>query len=323
MNGLSRVLIITHNYLGDILMTMPLAYNIKKAYPNAVVAMCVGKRGRAVTSLASGIDLFIIRENYDRFWNIGRVKKEIRAFAPDMVIDLRNSYWTHRLAKVSGAARILTVGSPSRVRGLQTEYVQIENNMHLSDRALAAGVYMKLPSYTHAMSFQETACPDPHKSIVFLPGTTRPTKMWPGEYWEKLGKKLHAMTGQKILVLGAKDDAWLSDYFSDTRVFDERIGKTSLTELYCLLRHASFIITVDNGAMHIADYCDVPGVVLFGPTDWRYAGPKNRLLKVVEPDYTCKKRYCNEMKCNERTLCMTAISVDIVYETVSAMLLNE
>ncbi len=321
MKNLSRILIITHNYLGDILMTMPLAYNIRKAYPNAVIALCIGKRGRAITTLATGIDTFIIRENYDRFWNIGRVKREITQFKPDTVIDLRNSPWTHRMAYGSGASRIITVGARSRIKHMQAEYVEIpETASHLSDKALAAGVYIGLTEYTHAISLYETACPDPHQSIVFLPGTTRPAKLWSGEKWRALGEKIVAHTGKRILVVGAKDDAALSTYFSDNLLFDDRIGKTSLTELYCLLKHASFIVTVDNGALHIADYCDVPGLALFGPTDWRVAGPKNPLLQVVEPEYSCTNHYCNAMKCTAMHHCMNDISVEHVFALYQKMI---
>lgn len=324
MKDLSRVLIITHNFLGDVLMTMPLVYNIRKAYPNVALGLCIGKRGKAITSLATGIDAFIVREEYDRFWNIGRVKKEIKLFSPDMVIDLRNSFWTHYLAKKSGAQRVVIVGSKTKCHGMHAECVPIPDTVcHLSDKALAAGVYLELPSYTHAVSFQETVCPDPHNSIIFLPGTTRPTKMWPGEYWKKCGERLYAYTGKRIVVLGAKDDAHLAHYFTDAAVFDDRIGKTSLTELFCLLRHAHAILTVDNGAMHIADFCDVPGLVLFGPTDWRKAGPKNPLLQVLEPEYGCEIPHCNAMKCNNATNCMDNISVDRVFEKLKTILNSE
>ena len=312
----ARILIINHNYLGDQLMTSPLIYNLRKKYPEAVIAACIGNRGKAIVSLTGGIDHWIYRKNYDRFWNVGPVIKAIRAFKPDVVIDIRNSFWTHLMAHRSGASRIVILGTKPLVHGLKAEIVPLPaKRPHMSDCAEAVGVYLGLIPYEHKIIFNEMECGERHGAAIFLPGTTRPSKEWISEYWIELGKMIVERTGKRVIVLGAAADKHLCEYFTDRTIFDDRIGQTSLTDLCCMMRNASLIITLDNGALHIADYCDLPGVALFGPTDFRFAGPKYPKIAVVEPpEYTCKTVYCNKMKCKYPPWCMSRITPKQVFD---------
>ena len=312
-----RFLIISLNFLGDILMTMPLAYNLRKRYPNADIAVCIGGKGKAVISLLDGVDLWIVRGEKDTFFNMRKVYKEAKAFSPDTVFLIRDSKYTHKMAKISGAKNIYSLSVP-KISSFELTTVKMSSDkLHITDKVKLLAEQVGVKEFEYKVDFKDIRCKNEFFNyIVFLPGTTRNAKMWNAERWQKLAEKI-SKTDKKIILLGSKADSYYSGKIKGENVID-LIGKTSLQELFCLLKSASLLVTVDNGGMHLADFLDVPIIALFGSTDFRVVGPKSKKAVVLESPFECK--YCGKNVCKNDRFCMDFIDEDDVFAQVKRIL---
>ena len=82
-------------------------------------------------------------------------------------------------------------------------------------------------------------------------------------------------------------------------------GETTFSDLYNMLRNARCCVANDSGIMHLAAALGVPGVAVFGPTDYRATGPVSDKWLIVydkEPCAPCFKRVCpsGSRRCMEK-----------------------
>jgi heptosyltransferase-1 len=101
--------------------------------------------------------------------------------------------------------------------------------------------------------------------VVFLHGTTWPTKRWPILSWQLLGKHLRKSGITPVLPWG--NDAERADAEAIAAVCDGRVlPKLGLTALAGWLAWAQACVGVDTGLAHIAAALGTPQVTLYGPT---------------------------------------------------------
>jgi ADP-heptose:LPS heptosyltransferase len=98
-------------------------------------------------------------------------------------------------------------------------------------------------------------------------------------------------------------------------------GKTSITEVSTIIKHAALMVAHDTGLMQIGNAHHVPMVVLFGPSDIFLAAPKSPESHVIYKALSCSPCMKNFQKSDSEALrdcpinvqCMRDISVDEVY----------
>ena len=154
---------------------------------------------------------------------------------------------------------------------------------------------------------------------VFCPGAAYgPAKVWPG--FKELAERLP--TGLALVILGSpKEQSVAQQIVSDSnatiKIFDY-CGKTSLVEAYTIIQSAKVVIANDSGLMHIAGFCGVPLVGIFGSTSpqWTMALGGSALSVVADVACSpCFKRECSYGHYN----CMKSISVDRVATALSSV----
>lgn len=91
---------------------------------------------------------------------------------------------------------------------------------------------------------------------------------------------------------------------------------TNVPQLLALLQKTDMYIGGDTGVMHLAAFAGTPVVAIFGPTDVLVNGPYSAKSTVIRKDLPCSP--CKNKDCRERS-CLDSISVDDVYNAVSAM----
>lgn len=98
-------------------------------------------------------------------------------------------------------------------------------------------------------------------------------------------------------------------------------GKTSITEVSTIIRHASLMIAHDTGLMQIGSAHNVPMVVMFGPSDIFLAAPKSTRSRVIFKGLPCSPCMRNFQKSDSEALrdcpidiqCMRDITLQEVY----------
>ena len=99
-----------------------------------------------------------------------------------------------------------------------------------------------------------------------------PEKRWPVEHWRAL---IAALPAHSFVLLGTANDRPLTDAVAAG--FGERVrdlaGTTTLLEFAEVLIRCRLLVTNDTGGMHLANALGVPLLALFGPTNPVRTGP--------------------------------------------------
>jgi lipopolysaccharide heptosyltransferase II len=99
------------------------------------------------------------------------------------------------------------------------------------------------------------------------------------------------------------------------------ISRTTLRELYALLKRADLFLGNDSAPMHVAAAAGTPTVAVFGPTDPALNGPWSDRAKVVANNVDCAPCYRDGYfpECNRRE-CLEGISAEKVYAAALELL---
>lgn len=304
MDNTSSVLVVSLNYFGDILMTLPLATSIKAAYPGSKVTFCIGSKGKGVAGIVRGVDRWIERGVRDSLFARKRIVREMREVSPQVIILLRDSKYTLSLARAVNPEGIVEMPAQSGEAAVR----------HVTERALQYASALGAPPLREVLFKSDVSSSPEEAPALFFPGTTRPSKMWPVEKWLALGEAVWKETGAEPLFAGSPADRPVSEKLKRASFpYRDLIGQTSLAELTALIRRARVVVSVDNGAMHLSDFLHRPTIALFGSTDPAQVGPVHAESVVIGPRGECT--LCRKQRCMRKDLfCMDQISPDDVME---------
>jgi len=293
---------------------------LKKKDPNCSIFISAGKKSRGLKSIIKNVDRWFFRSgNINIFTNYKHIKN-LKKYKYDKIILIRNAKFTHKIAKSMKTKQVIGVEKPL-INNLDITVVnRPQKKNHITDNTKYITNYLGIEHFEYKINFKNLSCNKTNKKyIIFSPGTTRKAKMWPLTKWFHLGEKLNEKHNYKIYIVGSKKDRYLSNDFKKAKFkFTDLIGKTDLKQLYCYLKNAELIVTVDNGTMHLGDLTDTPVISLFGSTDPSIIGPKSENSYVIESPISCK--YCGKNKCKNDKFCMEKIDENRVFELLQKLL---
>ena len=123
-----------------------------------------------------------------------------------------------------------------------------------------------------------------------------------------------------MLLIGSKDEADVSEDVT-RRMRHQPIvltGKTSLDQITAVLDQAISIVTNDTGPAHIGAALGRPTIVIFGPTNPLTTRPFSPEAEILRHPPDCAPCMLRDCPIDHR--CMTAITVDEVFERSHALL---
>jgi heptosyltransferase-2 len=100
-----------------------------------------------------------------------------------------------------------------------------------------------------------------------------PEKRWPVAHWRTL---IEAFPAERFVLLGTANDAPITAAVAagfDSGRIENLAGRTTLPEFAARLRTCRLLVTNDTGGMHLANALGVPLIALFGPTNPLRTGP--------------------------------------------------
>jgi len=158
--------------------------------------------------------------------------------------------------------------------------------------------------------------------VVICPGSINSrAKRWPAERYAALADRLIATSRAEVLLIGSKEEEDVSDaVVSQMRQAPIVLtGKTSLDQVTALLGVVDLVVTNDTGPAHIAAALGSPALVIFGPTNPLTTRPFSPVAEILRHPPDCAPCMLRDCPIDHR--CMTAITVDEVFER-AAVLLN-
>ena len=354
-NQLKLILLIRQDRIGDFILWLDTAKEYRKYYPpeNYKIILI----GNAIWSdLAKGLPFWdeVLPVNVKAFkalsryrWNILR---KVRNFGAKIAIQptySREFYHGDSLIRASNASKkVSSAGNMSNRNQLKsnladrwhTELIPSspEQLSELERNAEFFSGFIKklyLPSYPELELSGECNIQElKRKSFYILSlGANKKYREWPYKYYAKIAQKIHKKTGWLGLICGAENEFDLGEHIK--KICDAPLqnysGRTTLSELTCLLVKSQILISNETGTAHIANAVGTPTVCILGGGHFGRFAPYPELsgkpsrLKVVYhkmPCYGCDWKCVYHIKDEEPAPCISNISVDAVWNEVKLLL---
>jgi heptosyltransferase II len=338
----SRVLLIQTAFLGDTLLTLPLAARIKRALPDCRLTVLTLEGMAELFRKSPDVDEVRIDRKRGEdgglagTWRLSRRLKEGRY---DLALIPHRSLRSALLAYWAGVPR--RVGfSTSAGRFLLTDAVPFSWMMHDLERNLTLlkpiaaevrvasddALYVSIePGEAEALAERLSAegVRASERLIGVHPGSAWPTKRWLPERFAELCRRFSSQEKARCILVGGPADAALCAEIARGCGALDWSGKTNLTELKALMGRLSLFVTNDSGPMHLAAACGVPVLAVFGPTT-RELGffPYGGRHTVLEHDLECRPCGLHGAKtCPAgHFLCMKLTTVDAAWDAARRML---
>lgn len=324
-----RILIINLAFIGDVLLSTPVARALREAYPEAIIDMLVVP---LVAPIASGNPYIDHVWEYDKrgkhktIREVWKLVCHLRSQSYDLAV---TTNFAARGAILAWACRIpCRVGYDAQHASwflTQTSSTSRPLKQHEAMNYLAVlaplGITTENTELTLAISeenqkalLEKIHIDSSRPQVVLCPIGSYRQKSWTAEGFAELLKEF-SPRAQCYLIGARKDEAELGLINQAAgHVGTVLAGTLSLGELAAFLAQATVLITVDTGPMHIASAVGIPIVALFGPTDPSIWGPRGPKAIVVNHAKDCSPCW-GKVECSN-TSCMSSISLKEVTDAV-------
>ena len=335
---IKKVLILRLSALGDTIHTLPVAYAIKKTYPDCKIGWVVEDKAQLFVKDNPLVDKCYVvpktewkKHKFGFFKILCDLKKivdDINSENYDIVLDVQQLFKSACLLPFLNIQRKVTIsGGREFSRYFSNEIYEqshdlFDSDYHVVNRNLelakhigadVADAKMVLKSATpeilikvdELMKFVDESKP----VVVISPATTWVNKHWEESHWGEVVTFLKDKVN--ILFTGMDSDRALIDRilgYSNCSNDDVIIlaGQTNLEELAEVFRRADVVIAPDSGSAHIAWAVSNPIVItLFTATAEKRTAPFGDKCFVLAPELSCRpclRRVCR-LKNNKNLCC--------------------
>lgn len=256
--------------LGDCVLCTPAIQLLKQARPDLDVRICVEDRFAAIFEQT-----------------LQPSARAIRAFAPDLCLNLHGGTRSARLTLLSGARTRagFDIFKPAWIYNAPIptaqEVLGVARRVHTAEHQASAVFYLGVPvqeiprACVPALPGPSPQAPESAYAVIH-PMASAPEKTWPASSFLQLASHLANELGLEPLFIGGPGDD-----LSAFQAFRTLLG-TPLSDLARLVRGAALFIGNDSGPAHVAASFGTPQLVFFGPSDeeiWRPWRTPHQLLK--------------------------------------------
>ena len=279
-----HVLIVKTSSLGDVVHTLPALTDAANALPGVRFDWVVEEAFAEIPSWHPAVDTVIpvaIRRWRKNIWQTirsgewARFKQSLLARRYDLVIDaqgLLKSAW------LAGKVNAPVAGYDSRsIREPAASYLysrrySVSRELHAVERirqlfAAALGYPLPQGKGQYALNKAHFGAVDASKKrVMFLHGTTWPTKLWPLSYWQQLCTDLSALGYEIILPWGNVEEQARAAAIASVSPRATVLPRLNLRAIAGELLQCRAVVAVDTGLGHLSAALDIPTVSLYGPT---------------------------------------------------------
>lgn len=328
-----RILIINLAFIGDVLLSTPVARALSGAYPGAAIDLMVIPLTAPLARRNPYINDVIEYDKRGKHKKIGELLKlvgQVRARRYDLAV---TTNFAPRGAMMAWAAGIpVRVGYDAQHAGwFLTHAASAKRTVIKHEAENYLDVLKPLGISTADTSLALTVAPQdaaaiggkvrrrPGKKLVLIcPAGSYPQKSWTLQGYAALIRAL-APTADCCLVGGKAEGPLLTRINQEAgetaQVFP---GTLTLGELAALTQEADLVVTVDTAPLHIAQAVGTPVVALFGPTDPRVWGPRGPRDIVLQAPADCSPCW-GRAACSDNR-CINLLSADRVIAAALALL---
>jgi heptosyltransferase II len=295
---MTSFLIIQTAFAGDLILTLPLAQELRRLHPAARIdVVCIPQTATLLRGHPA-FDTVIVydkRGGTDRFLDIAR---RLRVHRYHTVISPHRSFRSALLARATGAQMRIAF---DRAAGalLYTHRVEYRDDAHEVERNLALltpltadvdgtqrpRLYPGESDTAAAAAIVATLHPFARYAVI-APGSVWATKRYPVEGFRAVAEALPEDCG--IVLIGGNEDRELCDRVASPLSPDRvrnTAGSVSFLASAALIQQAAVLISNDSAPVHIASAMGTPVVEVYGATVPRFGfTPFGVPSRIVELD---------------------------------------
>jgi ADP-heptose:LPS heptosyltransferase len=274
-----KILFISHNRLGDAVLSTGLLAHLGRQYPGAEITVACGPTPAPLLALAPNVVELIALEKAPL---AGHWRKLWRQTAPrrwDLVVDLRASLM----------AWLLWARQRRVLMGNSDEHHRVDHAAQVLDlQPSPAPELWRRPSHDAAAAAH---LPRGGPVLALGPTANWGGKQWPIERFTDLARRMTGsngpLAGARVAVFGAGNEraaaqALLDDLPRDQIV--DLIGRIELPVVLACLARCDLYVGNDSGLMHMAAAAPIPTLGLFGPSREELYGPWGDRAAAVRTD---------------------------------------
>ena len=268
------------NWLGDVVMALPLLRAIRKARPDFEITL-IGKA--AFQPLFERLDA---GEHFIPLPNKGRgyfkYFYQLRRDYPDTYLLFTNSTRSDLEAFLTRCPQRMGMTRPGKKRPLLTDSYLLPAEINEVTQHQTHVWELMLQSYGLVEPLDTAPLPRQtpagRPQVAMICGTENaPEKRWPISHWRALIEQLLAAVPEvEIVLYGTSADRAITDQVADgfpEGAIQNLAGKTDLAAFCDGLQQCHAVVCNDTGGMHLANMMGTPVVVVFGPTNPVRTGP--------------------------------------------------
>lgn len=270
----TRIWIRLPNWLGDVVMALPLIRALRASRPDAEITLVgkalylpwlenLGVADRCEPLPSRGLGYFA---------HFRRLRRE----HIDVWLLFTNSLRGDLEAWCAGARQRFGLVRPGKPRPLLSHRHDLAASgpeVHQLRQWTAFCAAFGLQTDLDLQPFATPSAPEPDL-IGLIPGSENtPEKRWPVSHWRLL---IEAHPRHRFIVFGTANDAPIATAVAAGHPPDRVVnvaGKTTLPNFASALARCRVLVTNDTGGMHLANALGVPVIGLFGPTNPLRTGP--------------------------------------------------
>ena len=277
-----KVLLIKTSSLGDVVHNLPVASDIRRRFPDALIEWAVEEDYVPLVRLHSAVANVIpvaIRRWRRRplggaTWDeVGQLRRLFRDERYDAVIDTQGLIKSAILARAAQGRRHGFDAGTAR-EGLAARFYDVTHHVSRAqhavarNRILAGGAlgYRPEPAPDYGIGARHGARAS-ERYAVLLHATSRADKLWPVPHWIELGQALEDAGVRSIVPWGNDEERSRSDRIAAGLRHAAVPPKAPLGGVVGLLTGAQAVIGVDTGLTHLAAALGTPVVALFRGSD--------------------------------------------------------
>jgi ADP-heptose:LPS heptosyltransferase len=330
-----RILLVRLSSLGDVCQCLGALAALRAGRPDAEIGWLVEDRHRGILEGHPHIDrTFVFERKSGPLRAMRRLRAELRAWRPDVAVDLQGNLKSGMLTRLSGAPRRIGL---ARGETKEPAYLFANETVpsgpaeeHRSERAMrlvtSIGATRGVPAVPPQIRPDAVAFVDDALAAIgqkrrtfalLVPDTSNygAFKRWPPARFGGLAIRLREERGMPTLVTYGPGQRYLAEAVVAASDGAAQLAPDTkgIQQLLALLDSPALVVGADSGPVVIAAALGAPTVTLFGPKDPTTYAPLGPRTQVVWKEVYCAP--CLLRRCGD-PICMTTMEVDDAWNGV-------
>lgn len=343
-SNIERIVVRGTNWVGDAVMTVPALRELRRIFPDAHISLATRSWAQGIFEDATFVDeLLIVAAK-----GLGSVVQQVRSWRQrdfDLAVLFPNALESALVASLSRVPTRIGYSSEGRQRLLTHPlampewrsskhevfyYLNIVEHVErvtrgtstIASREPNASIEVSDARRSRALEVLHASGVRPGKTVIALcPGSINSrAKRWPADRYAQLGDRFAQDADIDVVLIGSEAEVEVANEVR-AQMRSQPImlaGKTDLAQLVAILSAVDLLVTNDTGPAHIAAALGRPTLVVFGPTNPLTTRPFAEAGQIIRQPPDCAPCMLRDCPIDHR--CMTAISVNEMFERATAML---